>query len=175
MALSNLSPINRLEKFLAKIAGKTVSATPISRTEWFLDEIAKNMLPTVSGSDNGKVLTVSSGAWSAQTPATPSGIPVIIEFSESYDAELQEYTFTTSANYDDVSAALSNNAPVLFKLSTDDDIVYYSYKYYAAYPDGNNPYFGIEFSVLVSGVETGFTVEWGYEDDVLTLSGTPIE
>ena len=89
MALEDLTPINRQEKFLAKIAGEEVTITPITRKEYFLNEIAGaaaemageistlegNALPAVSGTDNGKVLTVSSGAWSAQTPS--GGLPSV--------------------------------------------------------------------------------------------------
>ena len=40
MALSNLTPITRKEKFLDKIAGETVAISPISRKERFLNAIA---------------------------------------------------------------------------------------------------------------------------------------
>lgn len=73
MALNNLTPINRMEKFLNKIAGATVSITPITRKEFFLNKIAGNMPPAVSGSDNGKVMTVVNGKWAKA--AASGGLP----------------------------------------------------------------------------------------------------
>ena len=50
--------------------GDTVTAELLNHMEDGISSADAKELPAVSGSDNGKVLTVSSGAWSAQTPAS---------------------------------------------------------------------------------------------------------
>lgn len=54
--------------------GDTVTAELLNHMEDGISSADAKELPTVSGSDNGKVLTVSSGAWSAQTPSG-GGLP----------------------------------------------------------------------------------------------------
>ena len=77
--MENLTPITRKETFLAKAAGQDVETpTPVTREEVFLDAIAKGggggsgSLPSVTSSDNGKVLGVDDGAWAAQGDITVS-------------------------------------------------------------------------------------------------------
>ena len=128
MALSNLSPITRLEKFLNKIAGVSVSISAITRKEFFLNKIAekaandrsrittlegKNFLPTVSSSDSGKVATVdNSGTWVAA--AASGGLP-------SYSGGSDAYKILRIDYYDGYIPAWEYTARV-FVFSEDDNV-----------------------------------------------------
>lgn len=96
MALNNLTPINRLEKFLHKIAGNSVTITPITRLEYFLNKIAEHI------ADSGSGLTVFF-----EPPGEEPGFG---------DPDL-----STSATLSSVTSQLTayDGKPVMFKLWQD--------------------------------------------------------
>lgn len=80
MAKVNVNAITRLQLYLAAIAGDATAPTPITDFEKLLYNIAEAVgaageseLPSVSGSDNGMLLGVSSGKWAKV--AAPTELP----------------------------------------------------------------------------------------------------
>lgn len=76
--------------------GKPATDFSAMNREWVravAEEAGESALPSVSGSDNGKVLTVVTGEWAAATPAAP-GIPAPASPS---DGDVLTYDGTTSA------------------------------------------------------------------------------
>lgn len=62
--VANLSTNAEVIEKIAEVAGSTVK------------------LPAVSGSDNGKVLTVSSGKWQAKQPASPTSYEIAVRYND---------------------------------------------------------------------------------------------
>lgn len=104
-----MEPITRKEKFLAAAGGQSVDLpTPVTREEVFLKAIAEgggggSDLPDVTVADNGKILKVVNGEWTAvdMSPLvvtyTISGLPsggvypltfdhTLAEINEAYNA-----------------------------------------------------------------------------------------
>ena len=76
--------------------GKPATDFSAMNREWVravAEEAGESALPSVSGSDNGKVLTVVTGEWKAATPAA-SGIPAPANPS---DGDVLTYDSDTSA------------------------------------------------------------------------------
>lgn len=63
------TPLNRWEKFMAKIAGQEVDIEPLNRTEQFYDEIAQKtdaaLTPTITEPSDGDVIKydATEGKW----------------------------------------------------------------------------------------------------------------
>jgi len=72
-----MKPLTRIEQFLAKIAGNkdAKDIAPKTRIEHFLNDIAEadvgKELPDASSLDDGMLLGVASGEWSAVYPELP--------------------------------------------------------------------------------------------------------
>ena len=141
MALSNLSPITRLEKFLNKIAGVSVSISAITRKEFFLNKIAekaandrsrittlegKNFLPSVTSSDAGKVATVnSSGTWVAAEAAGSGGVTVFFE-PPGEEPGPGDPDYTTTSTFASIANELNvwNGKPITAKIWLSDPADY---------------------------------------------------
>ena len=77
---------NRREEFLAEIAGLGTASPPITRMEMLfkkiaerLTNIASGILPAVTASDNGDVLTVVNGAWDKAAPGGGGASALVAE------------------------------------------------------------------------------------------------
>ena len=111
MALNNLTPITRLEKFLYKISGGSVSISPITRQEYFLDKIAENVsggLPSYSGgSDAYKILRIEYDG--GYKPVWNYAARTFI-FTES------EGTWSCNRSVQDVFDAVEYGIPLIFNV-----------------------------------------------------------
>lgn len=76
-----------------------------------VDSASAGALPAVSADDNGKVLTVSSGAWAAAQPSGSGGIMVV---TGTYD----ESTDTTTLNktWQEIYDAFANGVLPVYKM-----------------------------------------------------------
>lgn len=82
-----------------------------------VDSASAGALPAVSADDNGKVLTVSSGAWAAAQPSGGGGIMIV---TGTYD----ESTDTTTLNntWQEIYNAFANGVLPVYKEMDADDI-----------------------------------------------------
>lgn len=89
--------------------------TPVTRTEQYLDAIARGVggggssLPAVTSDDNGDVLTVVNGAWDKAAPGGGGGYTIQAEIS--YDDTTHEYTVSTEATFADIKSAVESGKP----------------------------------------------------------------
>lgn len=78
-----MSISKKLKELIVAFGGaQSAAAVPGTRIDTLLGTLAEHIrtgelavLPTVTGTDNGKVLRVSSGAWAAE--AVPSELPAV--------------------------------------------------------------------------------------------------
>ena len=75
-----------LKRLFLKLGGDPDDLKDDVSVEDYIDNLGEVLcgaeLPPVSGSDNGKVLTVSSGKWAAKQPASPTSYKISVGYND---------------------------------------------------------------------------------------------
>lgn len=75
-----------LKRLFLKLGGDPDDLKDDVSVEDYIDNLGEVLcgaeLPPVSGSDNGKVLTVSSGKWQAKQPASPTSYEISVGYND---------------------------------------------------------------------------------------------
>ena len=149
--MEELTPNTRYEKFLSAAAGSGTAPDPVTREEKFLKAIADNAgggssLPSVSSSDNGKVLAVENGAWAASEQGK--------KFLVTLTPTALDYSGTMDKTVAEINAAYEAGMEIVFRVmesATTYTEVFLSAVYHdgATYPSFNAFIVGSDANVLI--------------------------
>lgn len=101
-----------LKRLFLKLGGDPDDLKNDVSVEDYIDNLGEVLcgaeLPPVSGSDNGKVLTVSSGKWQAKQPASPTSY----EISVGYNVETSSFIYVSLPSGESRSSLLSGGKAI---------------------------------------------------------------
>jgi len=119
MPYKEFEPRDTLEKAMSKLWGADGEAIPTTRLEEMILKIAAaqpsgNVLPAVTATDNGDVLTVVEGAWGKATPSGGAYVITITDGEETGSKVLDK-------NWTEINTAVRAGQIAIAVVTEDDD------------------------------------------------------